>query len=222
VLINNNSNKNISFGSLKAQKKISEKMMKIYQQTYPVKFHSNTQVDLLSLKASQKGKQELAERLKDISYKYSSEIHKIRKNYENCYFSSWKSFIDTITQCVTGAKAANCAEQATLLQDIFLKNNEEAHLIKFNIVDKFTGKEGLEHTFLLKGAKEKAKWYNPKTWGNEAVIVDPWSNIILDAKEGIEQFKKMFNFNPEKENMYFYLEDRINVKAYLEKQKQLM
>lgn len=202
----NKTNSSINFGSLKSQKRISELMMKVYQDAYPYKFHSNTQVELLAEKARQKGNFSLASRLQSVSDKYDKEITKTRNAYSDWTYNQ-KSYFQRLSQAMSDLKAGNCSEQADLLMDVFLKNNHEVHKVGFTIADAKTNEFCYDHCFLVKGAKKDAEWFDPTTWGNEAVIADPWSNIVLGAKEGIEYFKKLFGFNPRHQKMIFNLED---------------
>lgn len=75
------------------------------------------------------------------------------------------------------------------------------------------------HTFLVTGLKEGADYKNPKTWGNKAIVVDPWSNIIMNANDAIEHFKETLNFNPNSHKIRFYNADSLNVEKYLAKNK---
>ena len=57
--------------------------------------------------------------------------------------------------------------------------------------------------------------------GNEAVVTDPWSNVVLGAREAIDYFRKIFGFNPKYHRETFEQIDKIDVRNYLEYQKEL-
>ena len=46
------------------------------------------------------------------------------------------------------------------------------------------------HAAILLGAKEKAEISNPKTWGNKAVIVDPWNKFVLPARDAMDYYNQ--------------------------------
>ena len=133
-MIINFNNTNVSFGNLKSQKRFGEKMLKEYREIYPVHFHSDTYVSLClnryqKATSSKTISQELQDRINQISAKYEEEIKSVRSKYANKIYLSWNSYIETLKRIVLDENAANCGEQATLLQDIFLKNGKEAHRI---------------------------------------------------------------------------------------------
>lgn len=47
--------------------------------------------------------------------------------------------------------------------------------------------------------KQGAKISNPKTWGDDAVLVDTWSNQAEPASIGLKYLQEMFVFNPKTE-----------------------
>ena len=191
----NFSETNISFGSLKAQKSLGEKMMKEYRRNYPQYFHSNTLVkSFITRHNGDRAFKPVNKNLQSLADRYNEEIDNVRKKYGGNY-DSWSSFIDDLKRAVLSENAANCGEQAFLMQDVFLKNGEEAHNVCMTF---YTKKDKIygNHSFVVSGLSRNADIANPKTWGNEAVVTDPWSNVVLGAREAIDYFRKIFGFNP--------------------------
>ena len=211
---------NISFGSLKAQKSLGEKMMKEYRRNYPQYFHSNTLVEsFITRHNGDRAFKPVNKNLQSLADRYNEEIENVRKKYDGNY-DSWGSFIDDLKRAVLSENAANCGEQALLMQDVFLKNGEEAH----NVCMTFYTKEDKiygNHAFVVSGLSRNADIANPKTWGNEAVVTDPWSNVVLGAREAIDYFRKIFGFNPKYHRETFEQIDKIDVRNHLEYQKEL-
>lgn len=211
---------NISFGSLKAQKSLGEKMMKEYRKNYPQYFHSNTLVTSFIIRHNgDRAFKPINKNLQSLADRYNEEIDNVRKKYGGNY-DSWSSFIDDLKRAVLSENAANCGEQAFLMQDVFLKNGEEAHNVCMTF---YTKKDKIygNHSFVVSGLSRNADIANPKTWGNEAVVTDPWSNVVLGAREAIDYFRKILGFNPKYHRETFEKNDKIDVRNYLEYQKEL-
>lgn len=216
----NFSETNISFGSLKAQKSLGEKMMKEYRRNYPQYFHSNTLVkSFITRHNGDRAFKPVNKNLQSLADRYNEEIDNVRKKYGGNY-DSWSSFIDDLKRAVLSENAANCGEQAFLMQDVFLKNGEEAHNVCMTF---YTKKDKIygNHSFVVSGLSRNADIANPKTWGNEAVVTDPWSNVVLGAREAIDYFRKILGFNPKYHRETFEKNDKIDVRNYLEYQKEL-
>ena len=211
---------NISFGSLKAQKSLGEKMMKEYRRNYPQYFHSNTLVkSFITRHNGDRAFKPVNKNLQSLADRYNEEIDNVRKKYGGNY-DSWGSFIDDLKRAVLSENAANCGEQAFLMQDVFLKNGEEAHNVCMTF---YTKKDKIygNHSFVVSGLSRNADIANPKTWGNEAVVTAPWSNVVLGAREAIDYFRKILGFNPKYHRETFEKNDKIDVRNYLEYQKEL-
>ena len=56
---------------------------------------------------------------------------------------------------------------------------------------------------------------DPKTWGNEAVVTDPWSNIVLGARDALDYFRKIFGIDSEQYSEEIMQHDDIDIKDYL-------
>ena len=105
-------------------------------------------------------------------------------------------------------KVANCGEQAFLAQAELLEKGKKADTIHFIIKRKSDGREyqDRQHTFLVLGLEKDASVQDPKTWGQDAVIVDPWSGLVKRAYHGVEVFKEMFEFDKNQEEIVFHRE----------------
>ena len=212
-------NFNPRFKSTKQDRILCEKMLQNYRKEYPKYFHSNSRIEYLSARHKSDEKyNKISAQLEKLAKKYSAEIERTRAQYKE-HYASWDDFIESIDRATTRYKAANCQEQAILLQDIFLKHGKEAHIVSIVLQDKNgnTKEKNATHVFVVTGLKKDAKPQNPDSWGNKAIIVDPWANFIISAKEGLDYYTRAFNYNPKEDTIKFYCEDLINIKRYLSK-----
>lgn len=214
-----NPNSYIPFLGIKQDKILCEKMMQQYRKEYPVNFHSPSKIESSFEKHQNNPKyQAINRKLVRVWRKYINSLADVRENIRTTF---WGDYVNLTKNATMANKTANCSEQATLLQDIFLRNGESAHKVAMEIRDNegFIKKTNGSHTFLVTGLKEGADYKNPKTWGNKAIVVDPWSNIIMNANDAIEHFKETLNFNPNSHKIRFYNADSLNVEKYLAKNK---
>lgn len=213
-------NRDISFGSLKAQKRLGEKMLREYRKTYPRNFHSSSLVDSFIIRHNgDRAFKSVNKKLRNLADRYNEEIDIVRLKYQNKDYPSWEVYIDTLKKAVLSRNAANCGEQADLMQDIFFKNGMDAHNVCMTFYTKKSTfrdeKMYRNHVFIVTGLKQDADITKPKTWGNEAVVTDPWSNVVLSAGEAIDYFRKILGFNPKYHRETFEKNDKINVQDYL-------
>ena len=211
----------INFGSLKTRRRLAEKMMREYRKSYPKPFCSNTLIDSFILRHNRDNAFiAINRKLKVLMRKYGEKIDIVRTKY-NYEHQSWSEYVEELKKAVLSENAANCGEQAILMQDIFLRNGEEAHNVDMFIYRKknIFGRYKLykDHSFIVTGLDKGADIREPKTWGNEAVVVDPWCNIVLGAREAIDYFKKILNFNSKHHRTVFESADIMDIKKYLSK-----
>ncbi len=208
-------NSNISFCSIKQDKILCEKMMKQFRSQYPINFHSPSKIECAFEKHSNNVRYNgINQKLVRLWHKYTNSLAEVRDSLRTTF---WDDYINLIKTAVMSKKTANCSEQAKLLQDIFLKNGKKAHLVSMEILDKegFIKKINGTHTFVVTGLRNGADYKNPKTWGSKAIVVDPWSNLIMNATEAIDYFKGVLNYNSQNNTIVFRNNDLVNVEKYL-------
>lgn len=94
----------------------------------------------------------------------------------------------------------NCYEYALIALEYMVKNNPDVNSEVFYI-------QGGDHVFLVIGRKEGSNSRDPKTWGNEAFICDPWSNSVYPAKEYLNKTKNFFYTQDYNGNYENYIQD---------------
>ncbi|WP_392538659.1 hypothetical protein [Legionella sp. 227] len=97
----------------------------------------------------------------------------------------YQEFHFTIQQCKKFS-LGNCYEMALMALDYVLQHaspsvNAEVYEI-----------EGGDHAFLVVGRKKNSHPKQPETWGEDAVICDPWSNEVYPASEYLAQTKNFY------------------------------
>ena len=176
--------------------------------------HSNTAVNLRASHdyklMGKKVRPEIYRYLYDLGSDYSREVSstngEIMSNFSKFELpKDYKSFGKCIREIITRHKAVNCGEQAFIAQDDLLNKGKKADVVHFDIAVKAYGDYDQErqHTFAVLNLAKDADIQNPKTWGQDAIIVDPWSGLVKRACQGIEFFKDIFDFDKDKETMYF-------------------
>ncbi len=129
-------------------------------------------------------------------------ISQMRGMYENA-----PDKIKFLSKAVKATKTAGCRECSFLIRDRLEKMGIESQNIRFYVEQKNGFDTNKNHAFTVIGLDKGADLNNPDTWGKNAVIVDGWANMVKRAKEGIEYFKTLFKYNPEKE-VYKFEEHR--------------
>lgn len=145
-------------------------------------------------------------KLKPVYRKYSKMIEGIRSLpvFYSIPSQDPKGFVKKIISVVKQYKYANCSVRSWIVQDKLLEKGKTAHCLSMTVKNK-DGKvlEDLGHEFVVFGLKEKAKLTNPKTWGTNAVIVDPWTGNPFDAKEGLKAITEFLKIDSSKHEVNF-------------------
>lgn len=144
-------------------------------------------------------------KLWDLSYEISDRISQQRDDLYDYKYNDYNDFADTLRKNVSECKAANCAEQAYLAQAELKSHSKDSKVILAHIHDKTTRKHRSngQHMFLVMGLDKNAKVDEPGTWGQDAIVVDPWSGIVKRANQGLKMIKDLFRFDNQKEYIVF-------------------
>ena len=104
-----------------------------------------------------------------------------------------KSRKEATYEAVRYTGAANCGEQAVLvsqkLDEIGIKNKVVSMNIRKNIPNCYYITDG--HSFCVIDTADDMNIHNPDTWGEDAVVVDMWSNTVAKVKDAIISKKKI-------------------------------
>ncbi len=147
---------------------------------------------------------------KDIKAK--DKISALTKRFED--------IIDYIEELCLNKGVGNCEEQAFIAAKYLRrKGAKKVAVLTFELpehlkekspnktFDKF--KSFGEHNFVVCGLKRSASLQDPKTWGKNAVVVDPWLGIASPAVEGMELMRNATGL-PQNYMKYITIEDYIS------------
>ena len=151
--------------------------------------------------------------------KYAEMIEKLKvkaKEYADKFMDSYfieyamnkfnkelprQDFYKKLAENVKKYNVANCEQQAELLCGKFNEKGIKAKVVNFFINTKHNKqrRECGSHSFVVLDMKQGAKISNPKTWGEDAVLVDTWTNQAEPTEIGLKYLQEMFIFNPKTE-----------------------
>ncbi len=184
----------ISFGSLRENKIAGEKVLrdlrqdfgylqsgtrlqqKVFSHTFPPKY-----IHLL---------RPIADRGSALNRElYGSERRGIFQGTHN----SLDEAVEAIGKLVKKLGIANCGEYSILVQHALEKRGLDPQNFKM-IVDSLGGPDpSPDHFATVIGLKKGARLDSPKTWGNQAVVVDAWSGISMEARAAIDHYLKILS-----------------------------
>ena len=122
-------------------------------------------------------------------------------------------FIETTKKSVPLLEVGNCSEQAILAATYLKETKNTDNFALVAAIEVLNPKafeekplkyafEATNHVFLVLDLAPNAKLNDPNTWGKNAVIVDPWGDILAPATQtekqedsGIDKIKKLPMFN---------------------------
>jgi hypothetical protein len=121
-----------------------------------------------------------------MSYRLVENVTPINKALD--YFStniknagSDYSYVKNISSVAHKLGSGNCGENAAL-SAVMLANYGVSPVETFSIPG---------HSFAVIGRDPSSEMTDPKTWGNTAVIVDPWNNIVVPVKDIVDNLSKL-------------------------------
>ena len=167
----------ISFCGLKENILYGYQAINDVKRDFPNGLRSNTYYDIFEKEKDQK-----------IKVKLEDGISKTRNRVDQMLRYGYLEK-DAVEKAVKKTGVANCGEQAVLvsrkLDEIGISNRVIQMDICRNSKDRFvTG----GHTFCLIGASQDMDIKEPKTWGEEAVVVDMWLGIVKKVSEALNYF----------------------------------
>lgn len=133
-----------------------------------------------------------------VSYRTLNQIkyHPLENDY---YLLSFENQIEVTSKYSIG----NCNEFAFQALDYVLLNTDNVRAEIYSI-------EGGDHNFLVLNRRVDSNVSDPSTWGDKAVICDPWINKVYPASEYLVELKSfsrkknkntLVDFNPKKHKL---------------------
>lgn len=108
------------------------------------------------------------------------------------------AYHNSIVAVTSKYSLGNCQELAHQALEYILKNHKNIRAELFRM-------QNGDHVFVVINRKSKSDPANPLTWGSNAIICDPWMNIIFHASESATKLKSYY---------YDLLSDRHTLENY--------
>ena len=169
---------NVSFLGLKENIAYGHQAIEEIKKEFPAGFMSNTYYETFSQKKDPQ-----------ILYYYMDLIDTTRElvDFKKRHGQTKK---EATYEAVQYTGAANCGEQALLvsqkLDELGIKNQIISMNLRLNSKNCYYVTNG--HSFCVIDTAEDMDINNPDSWGEDAVVVDMWSNTVAKVKDAIEFF----------------------------------
>lgn len=216
---------NISFnGGLKDNLRIGEKVLREFKGEFPAT-KSPTLLRHKMNKMSSRLQDRKPERFEELYNSYQKRLMQTRDEIESVLDDverrnpTLENRIKGIERVVQEKGFANCGECANILQFKFIEKGEKAHNVVMSIKDTASGieKKDGDHVFTVIGLSKNAKLDNPRTWGPQAVIVDSWRNMVMGARDALNELQNFLGAKPLEHNVVYRSADHIDAAIRLNK-----
>ena len=127
-----------------------------------------------------------------------NEVYKTRK--ERRFIES--NYVKLLKEVALEYKTANCGELSLFTQELLKNKGINTKLIRCDFNKDSTK---ANHSFLLAGLSKDAQIDKPKTWGKDAIMIDPWNDFVGRANQGLIMLQDSFNIKNKKEDISFSL-----------------
>lgn len=157
-------------------------------------------------------------KLMDRFKKQSDEISRIREHYEDIFDKSdFSAYAEALGDFAKENKLIECGEMADIVKKRLMDKGIKTKTVNI-LMNPFTQKHNRlfdRHTFLVANLKKGADISNPKTWGNKAVIIDPWVGEALPANKMIKRYNQLFDIDEKHECLEFVGSDYSDIHDFL-------
>ncbi|MFN7311551.1 MAG: hypothetical protein ACK5T0_09320, partial [Vampirovibrionales bacterium] len=109
--------------------------------------------------------------------------------------------IDLQNKLIKETEVANCGELTEFFQHLLYEVGLSTVKILMNIRNQAKTRVCADHVFLVAGLDPKANLFDPCTYGEHALYLDPWwktnteKGLFLPVQQGIEKIKKAFEID---------------------------
>lgn len=182
---------------LKQNMRTAEAVLREFKQEHPY-LRSNTFVQTrITENLDKPYLKALYDGLKRLQNKNDSIVSNLRKDMNASLLATKEDYLLLEKQLLKKAHAGNCDECADMIQYALQKQNIKNHIgvqkVALKAYDGIYYSNHKAHAFNIIGLKKTADLANPKTWGNNAVIIDGWKNMYGKAMDMLEYYKQLFN-----------------------------
>ena len=157
-------------------------------------------------------------KIKDSFYKIHEKLYEMQvKRFDLVKnAASREDYYQAILEDINKEGLANCGEMANIAQHKLNDNGIKADVVRLLFHQYRRGQSRsngvCDHIFTVINLDKNADLRKPETWGNEAIIIDPWLGIAKRANLALKQIKELMEYSPTTE--YYELmphnhEDRV-------------
>lgn len=183
----------VSFTSLTDNIHAGRMVLKDVKSTYPKGFISNSRYETFSTHVNPQIKRKL-----EIKIDKTRDIVDMKKR---CGYDIY----DAVDFAVRKTHTANCGEQAVLVSNSLSKKGILNKIVSMEVYKNNASNFPLNgHSFCVIGLDDAADISKPETWGNDAVIVDLWSNTVAQARKAISFFSDFMHVDKKQNKVIFH------------------
>lgn len=187
--------------------KVGRNALEAFNKTFP-KVESFSMAQLKAIRTTDP--QTKREILGQCSELYS-RLEALRKEVYGKPYSSFLEYINALKQSIKKYNVADCGNRTDVIIGSLKIDGRTAQKVEMVVFDS-TGKQKSNHIFPVMAMKKSADMNNLETWGENAIIIDAWANIVMKSKEGVNYLKKLIGFAPQKEQIKFNLISDFDIK----------
>lgn len=199
---------------LKQNLRIAEQILREFKQEYPYLRSQSFVKNKISSYIENPRFNVLYERLNKIEERNNKMVSVLRENLCAPNFKTEDDYFLLEKRLLKESGAANCDECADMIEFTLKKRKIKNKTIgqKVTVHYRYGCDEDPDkaHCFNLIGLKPGADLQKPKTWGNNAVIIDGWKNIYGKALDMLEYYKDLFMILPKDTIEYSDCTDRFS------------
>lgn len=190
--VNNSIPINQSFYELSNNMRLGQALINDFNTQYP-NLESFTMSELLAKKQERINPDSLLTQLMknkaDRNFETMIECLNKRPEQKDITFDE---YIAMIKKEFKDCNMGNCGERAYMLLDKLNKMGLKNHAV----IEIGGNKASNSHVFNVIGLAPNAVYNKPQTWGQNAVVVDAWSNKIMKPAEAFNFYHNFFEYGP--------------------------
>ncbi len=150
------------------------------------------------------------------SQKFKSMREDIEKNVKG---KPRQFYLNYVQDAILKNDVANCIEKSILALSLLKeKGIENVKRLSLNAKEKFIpADEDPTECFTVIDMDDKAKVEDPDTWGDGAIIADPFAKFVAPVKDACKYFKRLFGIKADGDDLKTFFEFQDLEKGEVEK-----
>lgn len=130
-------------------------------------------------------------------------VDQLRKKYRHKEYQSYDAFKVEFEQLLKEHKVSNCTEFALLAYLKLRDQGKNPKLVQILVMNSDTGVVDLSrcHNTVVLGLAKEGNVNELSTWGNEAIVVDPWVGIARNSSKAFILINEKLNVDEKTEEL---------------------